>query len=258
MHRFWFLFLIAAAAAGQRTDTIFQQIFTNATSAGASLKIRNIGQSQHSLFYVLSDNGGTCSVGNGQVALHWEISEDDTNWARISPYQVRATLSGGVSTGVIVANSPAKNIRARLALNYSNCKLNAYYSGTLQATAYPQLLLSSMVGTDTAATNPSTAGTSVVIVATNTTSRTAIYGMDVHNNGAIANSITLFEHSVSDCTSGVTTGYILRRVNVPATTTAATWPSSLIPYHTLAAGGHLCLTISANSDTAVKVIYRTE
>lgn len=107
-------------------QTVFQRVFTDKTDTGASAPVRNVAQTEHLLYWEVSDvPPGTC-VSTPHIAL--EASFDGSNFFIIAFEQ---GVSGIYFSGTLAAKGSYPYIRASIPGTSPNCKVNAWYSGTL-------------------------------------------------------------------------------------------------------------------------------
>lgn len=254
--RFVSLFLCTCALWAQRSDTVAFRLFTNSTSAGVSSLIRNIGQSQHLFFVVASDGAGTCTLSANGFDFYLEGSLDGTTFIPISARTIVMSTGATASTkqGYGFANGAFPFLRARYTPHPTNCRIDAWYSGTIPTTAYPQLPKAQSTGYIPSLHRPSSAGTTVQIVNPTTNGRIVIYGLFVYNAAATANDVTL---DTRDATCTTVSNVAL---DVPGLTgrSSIVWPTSLVPYFIGPEGSSLCLTLSASTQVNSTVIYRVE
>lgn len=251
------LLLCAGALWAQRSDTVAYRLFTNATASSVSSQIRNIGQSQHLFFVQLTDNGGTCSaVAGGMYEFFLEGSFDNVSYIRISSQGVMLNTGATASTfeGFGFANGAFPYLRARFLFNYVNCKVNAWYTGTVPTAAFPQLPRAASTGYAVATLRPATIGSFPIIANLNAATRIVVYGLFVYNPVATANSV-LLTYGDGTCTS--LTGLVADLTNMQGYA-QTTWPTSLVPYSIGPEAKYMCLTTSAATQLNATVIYRME
>lgn len=240
------LLVIVSFLSAQRSDTIYKKVVTNSSATSLSVTIPNIGQSQHTLFYVYS--GASCSMSD-EARIWLEASHDGSNWIRISPMSSGVqNTSGTTYAGVIVANSNLPIVRPQVAVAYANCVLNAWYSGSIPTTSYPQSLLTQSASYKFAGVSPTGPGNFVAVVNQDPTGRIVVYGIDVFLDAA--QTITFFTSTVSDCS--INSGNIFRR------TSTSTLPTSLVPWHVGAPGNHLCISLTTAAVPYTRIVYRNE
>lgn len=248
------LMLLAMLAQAQRTDTIYQRIVTDNSTGLPSAAVRNIGQSQHTLFFTYTDNGGACVMGNF-APIHLEGSPDNGNyWVRISPAQANLVNTSGTNyVGWIVAYGAFPYVRVNFTSVPALCKVNAWYTGTVPPVAFPQMLMGLSSNYKSAYVTPNAADVTVIAPLT-ATGRVVIYGLDVYNGTGAAVSVQLNEKG-TNCTGGIT-GFALNRADLPAKA-SVTWPAGLVPYHIGSPGQTLCATVVGGL-VDVKIQYRVE
>lgn len=255
--RFVSVLLVAASAFGQRSDTVSFRLFTNATTGSTSSLIRNIGQSQHLYFVQLSDNGGSCTALSGtHYEFYIEGSFDNATWIPISPQGVMLNTGATATTfeGFGFANGSFPYLRARYPLNYSFCKVNAWYTGTIPTAAFPQLPRATSTGYLTATLRPAAIGSFPIVPNIIAKTRVVVYGLFVYNPSATANSV-LINYGDGTCTSQ--TGLVADLTNMQPYD-KVTWPTSIVPYSVGAESKYVCLTTSAATLLIATVIYRLE
>lgn len=118
--------LLTSTLMGQKAQPIWTQIFTNRTTTGVSANVKNIGQSSHMVYALLSNNGGACS--RGATGFRFEGSYDNTNWIAFSSAAIPDTVGANFIT--LYANGTFPFVRLNLLVLGTNCAINAYYSGT--------------------------------------------------------------------------------------------------------------------------------
>lgn len=257
MKLFWKLYLaivlVALLAEAQRTDTIYQRIVTDNATGLPSAVVRNIGQSQHTLFFTYTDSGGACIMGNF-APIYMEGSHDNSSWARISPVEAGIVNTSGTNyLGWITAYGAFPYVRVNFSSVPALCKANAWYSGTVPTVAFPQMLLALASNYRTTYATPLGADNTIVGNAT-ATGRVVVYGLDVYNGSGAPASIQLFEKG-TNCTGG-STGIALNRANLPDKA-SVTWAASLVPYHIATPGKTLCATVTGGP-VDLKLQYRVE
>ena len=245
--------LAALLAEGQRGDTIYQRIVTNNTTGLPSNAVRNIGQSQHTLFFTYTDSGGACIMGNF-APIYLEGSHDNASWVRISPAEAGIVNTSGTNyLGWITAYGAFPYIRVGFSSVPALCKANAWYTGTIPTVAFPQMLLGLSTNYRSVYATPLGADNTIVGNFTST-ARVVVYGLDVYNGSGAPASIQLTDKT-DNCTSGIA-GYAFNRGDLPDKA-SVTWPASVVPYHIGAPGRSLCATV-VGGPVDLKVQYRVE
>lgn len=245
--------LVALLADAQRTDTIYQKIVTDATMATPSASVRNIGQSQHTLFFTYTDSGGVCSMGS-TARIYLEGSHDNTNFIRMTPTEAAVVNSSGSTyVGWIAAHGAFPYVRVGFGASYVNCKANGWYTGTVPTVAFPQTLLALSSNYGSAITEPGIAGDYTVVTNFSSTGRVVLYGLDVYNYSGGAVTIVLNERV--NC-AGAVSGTVLNRPSFPDKANVF-WPTSVVPYHIGGPGKSVCATISGGP-VQIKAQYRIE
>lgn len=243
----------------QRSDTVTYRLFTNSTTAGVSTgDISNIGQSQHLFFMQLTDNGGTCGASASAFEFYLEGSHDGLTYVPISHRNVILSVGSTASTfqGFGFANGSWPKLRARYTQQPGNCKLNAWYTGTVPTAAFPQLPKAQSTGYITALVRPNTAGTSVVVSNLLATSRIVVYGVHILNAAGSANDVRLDYNSATSC-AAVTTGTVIDATGLQGHQELSL-PVSIVPWSMSPEGSSLCLVLSASTQANVIVVYRQE
>lgn len=256
MKLFWKLYLaivlMALLAEGQRTDTIYQRIVTDNTTGLPSNVVRNIGQSQHTLFFTYTDSGGACVMGNF-APIYLEGSHDNASFVRISPSEAGIINTSGTNyLGWISAYGAFPYVRVNFSSVAALCKANGWYTGTVPTVAFPQMLMALSSSYRTAYFTPLGADNTIVGNAT-ATGRVVVYGVDVYNGSGAPASIQLNEKT--SC-AGAIAGYALNRAGLPDKG-SVTWPASLVPYHIGTPGKSLCATVTGGP-VDLKLQYRIE
>lgn len=247
------ILLALCVAFAQRGDTIYQRIVTDNATGLPSSVVRNIGQSQHTLFFTYTDNGGACILGNF-APIHLEGSHDNSTWVRLSPAQANLVNTSGTNyVGWIAAYGAFPYVRVNFTSVPALCKANAWYTGTVPPVAFPQMLMGLSSNYKSAYVTPNAADVTVVAPLT-ATGRVVVYGVDVYNGSGAPASVQLFEKG-TNCTGGVT-GYALNRGNLPDKA-SVTWPAGLVPYHIGSPGQTLCATV-VGGPVDIKLQYRVE
>ena len=125
--------LLAAPALAQREDTVYEQIFDGlATGGQASAPVRNIGQSQHTVYISLDDaSGQTCP--NSALFIAWfEGSSDGVAYQQIGSRTTSIVVDpAGVQATSISATSAQPYLRFYVAFMATQCTADVFYSGTL-------------------------------------------------------------------------------------------------------------------------------
>lgn len=243
------LLVMVGVLEAQRSDTIYKKIVNNFGSGTLSVTIPNIGQSQHTLFFVYTDSGGSCTMAGTTARIWLEASHDGSNWIRISPLQAGVQNTTGTTwAGVITANSNLPIIRPQVGALYTNCVLNAWYSGSIPTTSYPQALLANSSNYTVAGATAGGIGNWLIVQNLSTNGRLVVYGIDLYLPGT--QDVTLFESSATDCS--VTSGFVWRR------TTTDTLPTAVVPWHISSPGTHLCMALTTASVPYMKLVYRNE
>lgn len=241
------------------SDTLTVRVFDNQTVVGNSALIRNIGQSQHLLYVRLSNSGGTCTVPVGVatfVLIYLEGGFDGTNYFPITPRSMQVAASGSIYEGLSLANGLFPYLRARLDSNYTNCRLDAWYTGSISPAAYPQLPPATATGYYTAAHGWVTAGANRLVVDNSTAAgRVVVYGVIVSSASATPNSV-VWTWQNSGCSGGAVGG------TFPPIYTAAVGaqvlPVGVVPYLAGPPGKSLCVETTAAVQINVAVVYRIE
>lgn len=126
------LLLVCGLAFGQRSDTVFKQVFANlSTSPVTSNDLPTIGQSQHVL-YVKASNAPTkvCSSTSPTADIYFEASYDNASFFRLTGGSIVNVSTSNAS--VLYATGLAPHIRIKVAtFDTVNCTLNVYYGGSL-------------------------------------------------------------------------------------------------------------------------------
>ena len=244
--------LVALLVEGQRTDTIYQRIVTNNSTGLPSSSVRNIGQSQHTLSFTYTDNGGACVMGN-YAPIYLEGSHDDFNFVRISPAESGIVNTSGTNyLGWITAYGAFPYVSVNFSSVPALCKANAWYTGTVPTVSFPQMLAALSTNYRTQYLTPS--GSNFVVVSNFTTNgRIVLYGMDLYNGSGAPATIEL--HEKTSC-AGAVEGYVLQRANLPAAG-SVNWPASLVPYYIVPPGKQLCGTVTGGA-LSLNIQYRVE
>lgn len=176
------LLISSGSLFAQRSDTVFQQLFSNSiTSPADSALIQNIGQSQHILYVTETDRitPGACGTNFGTFYL--EGSYDNVTFFPLSPGVDLANAVSLVSTIYVYGMAPF--LKVHVSFNSTNCVLNLYYAGSL----YPILgdPLSQVNTFDTPGLNyfstHITTATSTTVLTPDALKYIAIYGMVCSN-----------------------------------------------------------------------------
>lgn len=250
------LLAVGAGAYAQRSDTVSQRVFNNSLSAGPSALIRNIGQSQHLFFVKASDGAGTCSL-IGSLDFFIEGSFDGSTFIPISPQTIQLSTGDTPSTwqGYSFANGAYPFLRARYTSHPTNCRIDAWYTGTIPTAPFPQLPKGVSVGYFTSLFRPASAGSFAQISNPTSTRRIVVYGLFLYNPAGTANNVEL-QYRDATCT-GPLNGTVID-VGAFQPYAHVVWPTSIVPYYVGPEGQSLCLTQSAATQINSTVIYRFE
>lgn len=251
------LLLLAWPAIAQRSDTIYQRVFTNATATGTSSQIRNIGQSQHVLVAVFEDSSGSCAPQS--MELYIEASHNGTIYVPITARKVILTrFASSIYYGFTTGTGAYPYLRARYPLLATGCILNAYYTGTLQSSAQPQDRMAAASGYQTAVLRTTSTSRTALVLNTGGLAadyRLAVYGVHVHNQAATANTPKILFDTLP-CTGG-TTASVVELDNMPGNATLV-WPTNVVPWAIGGPGSSLCAEATAATAVYYVVIYRLE
>lgn len=252
----FFLLLTCLPLAAQRSDTVSFRLFTNSLAAGGSGLIRNIGQSQHLFFVQASDSGGTCTLTASGFDFFIEGSLDGTTYIPISTRTILMSTGSPSSTkqGYGFANGAFPFLRARYTAHPLNCRIDAWYSGTIPTTAYPQLPKAQSAGYFSSLARVSSAGSTIHLVNLST-GRIVVYGLALYNAAATANDVAI-EARDGTCT-GPVSGVVLDVPGLPARQSVVL-PTGIVPWFISAEGASLCLTLGSATLVNSTIIYRIE
>lgn len=241
------------------SDTLTVRVFDNQTVTGNSALIRNIGQSQHLLYVRLSDSGGTCTVPVGIatfVLIYLEGGFDGVNYFPISPRSMQVAASGSIYEGLSLANGLFPYLRARLDSTYTNCRLDAWYTGSISPAAYPQLPPATATGYYTQSNGWVTAGARRLLVDNSTAfGRVVVYGVIVSSASATPNSV-IWTWEDGGCT-GTPIGATFPPIYT-ASVGAQVLPTGVVPYLAGPPGKSLCVETTAAVQINAAVVYRIE
>lgn len=126
----------------QRTDTIYHRLFSGLQQAPtASERVRNIGQSGHMMLLLLRNAPNKTCTAPQTIDAGLEASFDGQVWV---PAGTQATVANADINGNIVASVTAQGaypyVRAHVrAFDTTNCRLDAWYSGTVGSQAVVQI-----------------------------------------------------------------------------------------------------------------------
>lgn len=244
---------------GQRSDTVSYQVVSNATGIGQSSFIRNIGQSQHLIWARYSDQGGTCGLSTGSTYLFLEASYDNINFFAISNRQMSVVNDGTYAVGNSIANGSYPFLRVRWTQNWSFCKLDVWYTGTIPPAAYPQAVKALSAGYLRQSASNTAIGSSVVINNLDSGGRVVVYGLWLLNQGTGAVTANLHFAAAPDC--AVNTGAISSEIKLGvagAAHSTAVFPTSLVPYGVGGLGEDVCLALDAAETVIAVVVFRVE
>lgn len=128
-----------AALFGQRSDTIYQQLGIKTTVGGGpggyTQDVNNIGQTGHTLFVSLTNNGSTCF--SPALNVSFQYSWDDTNFFQFGyrTVDIAGTTSAAAQTATVQATGAFPYVRALATWN-SACTASIFYTGVVN-TPYP-------------------------------------------------------------------------------------------------------------------------
>lgn len=245
---------------GQKQAPIWQQVFTNLTTSPAvSVNVKNIGQTFHQVYAVLSNSGGVCNSVNMPMQL--EGSYDNINFIPFTPV---VGVNGTIFTGTtniyqMYGAGTYPFIRLRIITLQTNCAANVYYSGALDSAPPDQYTQATILGyiTDIAA-NKNTTGKA-------TLARTTIANKKLYFSkmvfSASANPITVsIETGGVDCSLGPL-GSPVWSVTLPAsatTTREVVFPFTGAPHLVATAANQMCVYWTAGETATIESQYRLE
>jgi hypothetical protein len=135
-------FFSANSLLAQYGDTIFQSLITNAPStAGATVAIRNIGQTLHQIVISSTDAPSLdCDTASGLYSMLIEGSYDNTNWTTVAglvrPVNTQDAIGNLSLTMTGYGSYPFLRYR-KLAIGDAKCLISAAYSGNIQGNIAP-------------------------------------------------------------------------------------------------------------------------
>ncbi len=142
------LLLCAGVALGQGSSTIFQKLYNNYTGTAPSftVAVRNTGQEFHQITVNVTDNGGSCSLTS--LIIQLQGSFDQTTYFNIGVPISTANAQSPYNTYIFSSVAGAFTYVRGALTSYAqtNCKLNAWYSGS--PTGYPTGTAPTPVATD--------------------------------------------------------------------------------------------------------------
>jgi hypothetical protein len=247
----WLVVLVALACGvptlwAQRSDTIYQTIFTNITAPTASAAVHNIGQNIHLLSILFtSQSGHTCSAPAPNIGI--EGGFNGTQYTRVASItSISPDDSGNLAALVTGLGAfPFVRINAR-GFDTTNCQLSAWYSGSLGGQ-------SSMTVTATAQFSSTTF---TVIDFASSGDHTIVTGQS--STGIVIYEFLLWNASLQDIRlkSGSTllTGPLLNFCSL----CGMILPFSGGPHMTLASGNSFVINTSGTTQVSGYVRYRYE
>ncbi len=256
-------FLIAFASLhAQGGNSVYQRVFNGTVSYGPSAPVRNIGQ-QYSLLAVQAieiGSGTRCATFGWSGAIQLEASYDNVT------YFVIGTPITNISNNTYITTS-APGAFAYVRVDYlngtnTNCKLIAYYSGTITGTPIGSAPYSTF--SEQFVSQPfGSAITSPTIIASCTVGRMVVYSLILSNQVSTANTATLAIHDIT--APGGTT--FTTDIYLPAGAPAFILPQGPRPYLRDAGatamsfpGDQETLTVALSATTLVEGVvgYRCE
>jgi hypothetical protein len=229
-------------------DNIQQRVFSLRTpTSGVSSPIRNVGQSQHLIWYQFSDSGGVCNVTTARVFL--EGSFDGVNYFALTPRvtTLEDRIGQGLATGTFFA------LRVNSAIDVFACALTVYYSGGKAPAPFPQSVRTVASGYSWARVSTPGPSAFVVNVLNGSTERVVVYGAWINNTVAAANTGRIFPCDGAGLASGTDIGTF----NLGNGGPPVILPTSVVPYGAGFAGLNLCVSTTAGT-AEFHVVYRIE
>lgn len=260
--------LTCSSAFAQTNGNVWQTVFTDKITTGASANVKNNGQNQHLLLVVVTDDGAVaCPLGvsgSGGLAPRIKIQLEGSHstggpFTPISPLISQANTESAYY-GIGFGSFPFVRANIIYFLAGTHCKVNAYYTGSSVTTPATQAIPSPGLGfrhfnTITTASPDKyylgiqdTVTTGVMVFP-------VIYGMSIQN-GTATNVIEIKEYFESTCTTSLlVTDYT---ISLAAGEKYVLTPGVVPLFKTQFKGAYLCAVTSGASTTIIDLWGRME
>lgn len=137
------LSLVCGSLWGQRSDTVYQPLFSNTLLIAPSVNVTNIGQLGHqTVVYISNAPAKTCVNNPSTVVGSLQFSYDNVTWTNFGLGGQTSSLPLSPYTYMGTGAYPFVRFNVS-AFDNTNCALTAWYSGTVTAvTAVTQGMMS--------------------------------------------------------------------------------------------------------------------